>query len=210
ARPPILSSGRPVDSGRAETLLAQHRASRLRSEEAYECLGRLALGRLRERGSAVNDRLLQFGRQRIEYLDARNRQELAQLLHADIGLAPRHYGADELPRARCDPLCRHCIGDTEPLEHLAEMHAARPGAVRYRTRREERTLQLLRRADVRPWRARPHCEPGGGTGKSGAAAREQLALGYERIGKLLRPDEEVAARAIAYPVGETRSTRIGN
>jgi hypothetical protein len=184
--------------------------SRFGSQKTHECLGSLMLCRMRECGDAIDDRLLQFRGQRIEDLYSRDWQELADLLHADIRIAPSDHGSNQLAGARGDPLRRDRIGNSQAFDHIGEVHAARPRAVRYRSGREQGSLQFFRRTDVWPWCTGAHRKAGAGAGESCAAAIEQCALTDERARELFWPNEQVTARAVANPVREIRSARLGD
>ena len=101
----------------------------MRPHEVDERLIPFALRRAHEHGRAIHDRLPKFRRQRSDDLDARNRQELGGLLHANIGLTPYQYRADHLAGTRLDELRRDDVCDSEPFAGLDEVNAARAALV---------------------------------------------------------------------------------
>ena len=70
-----------------------------------------------------NSDLLNVRRERPYEIDARHRQQFADLLKTDIRLAARYYGGHRLAFDLLHPAFQ-LVGDTEPLEELQDIDAA--------------------------------------------------------------------------------------
>src|SRR5262245_21023946 len=113
----------PLPSRRLEALLLEQ----ARGFGGHELLERLSKARLlRSHQHAARERrdLLQRLRQRPDDLNAGDRQKLADLLDADLGLALRDHLADRNARIGYHDFRFDRIGDTEAREHGGKIEAA--------------------------------------------------------------------------------------
>ena len=67
---------------------------------------------------------LHLGGQRPDVIDARDRQQLADLLKTDLGFAARHHGANTLALNK-DGFRLQLVRDAEPLEELRSTDTVR-------------------------------------------------------------------------------------
>ena len=119
---------------------------------ALAASGSLAFGR---HARHVDDDLLQIARQRTDDIDAGNRKQFGDLLHADLGFARRHRRADRLALDD-DGLGPQRVCELEARDRGDEMPAARILAVGDGLCRNERGLEGVGGADVRLRRAGTH------------------------------------------------------
>src|SRR5262245_27528528 len=96
-------------------------------------------------------------------------------MDAEFGSSARHHGADELARLWGDPLRLHLLTDTEPLQHVEDVEAARAPAVGHALGCQQRVLELLGRRDVGTRRAGAYRNAGERVCEIDPGAVDQLA-----------------------------------
>ena len=139
--------------------------------------------------------------QRADDVDARNRRELAKLLHAELRFARRDHQADR-PFLDHDAFFQR---DVEALQQLGEIDAARADlGVRDRARGGQRALQGVDRADVRLRRAGAHRDADARAAE-GANLRHLAAVSqfFQRLGG---QDQQI--RAQVFYLRENRLGRV--
>ena len=130
----------------------------------------------RRQSGRIDQHRLQLVRQRPDEIDAGKRQQLVDLLHADLGLPFRHQGAHAHAELGLNELRLDLIGDAETTQHALEMNAARAAAVADGFGGEQRALERLGGADIGLRRARAHRHADAGTDEIDAAAGNHLAV----------------------------------
>jgi hypothetical protein len=153
-----------------------------RGQESQQYPGgvRLACGRDNSRRNDVHG--LQLGRQGPEQLGARNRHDLADQLDTELGFAACHdfgIGRGRRPGIQ-DRLGFDLFGDTQAIENLLEMDAARSAdrwvGIDDRSGGEERALEGFDRSDVRLRRSRANRNANTNAGEGQFAIGRDLAL----------------------------------
>src|SRR5947207_14389816 len=111
--------------------------------------GRLRRGAPHRKAGGVRRHLLQRRRQRADERDARHRQDLAHLLHAELGsaLGDRLGGRAGGPE---EGLVLHHGGDAQALEHAGEVDAARGALPRVHVGERSHGQQRLLEGGGRP------------------------------------------------------------
>src|SRR6266581_693308 len=142
-----------------ETGGGELRLERRARDECQERPCRVRRGALRRERARVDGDLLEVLRQRADERDALDRQDLADLVHADLRLAvDERFG--RVPALPQEGLVLHRVGDAEALEHSSEVDAARGPdrgiVVDDRARGEQRALEGLGARDVGQRRALLH------------------------------------------------------
>ena len=134
--------------------------------------------------------------------NALDRQQLAHLLQAQCIVACGHLlGHRRLLHHHC--LAVHLIGNAELLEQFAlDVHAARAIRVRHRLRREQRRLELLRRADVGHHLACLDHDTDARIGQIDARIRTHLARLDEIVERVTHHDHDVGRLAARQTVGD--------
>src|SRR6267142_1652039 len=127
--------------------LPQDRAGVRRSEESDQRPGRRRFF-CRGVDAARKDRdMLDVGRQRAQIVDAPDGQQLAHLLEADLGFAPRNQLAGLNAGGRLNQPRLQLVGDPHALEQAQQIDAARAARNDDRFRPEQRALQRFAGAD---------------------------------------------------------------
>jgi len=136
--------------------------------------------------------LLQRRRQRSHDLHPCNRQQLADLLDAELRLAAGDELADGDAGFGDDELGLHFGGNSQPLQDAWKVDAALAAlGMGDRARREQRAAQCFRRANLGLARALAHRNPDAGAGKIDPAAGDRLAARNEIIDRLGRENGEI-------------------
>ena len=129
----------------------------------------------------------------------RYREQLADLLETDLGLAARDHLTDRIAGRRDPALGFDRIGNSEALEHSLEIDAARAGRICDRFGRQQRMLECVGRADVGLRRARAHGDADAGAHEIDTAAGDELALLDEVVDAGARHDHQVGDLAALHP-----------
>src|SRR5262249_39166668 len=125
----LLVPTSPVRLNRVQALLLDDRCGGFRTQEGHEGRRGLALRRARKHRRGIGDDLLQIARQWSDDVDAGDRQQLANLMDADLRCAARHHGGDGLVPPRRYAFGFDGIGDAEALEDITNVEPARAPAV---------------------------------------------------------------------------------
>ena len=119
---------------------------------------------------------MNFRRQRAYELEPRHGQELWNLLHGKLCLAPRQYLADETARL-CSRLGLDLLRDAEALNHFHEVHPARAtGGMGNRFGVKQRTLEGFEAAYVGLAGSGAHRDPGAAARKLSFASGSDQPL----------------------------------
>ncbi len=141
----------------------------------------------------MTERFLQLGRQRAGEAHALHRQDLADLVDAELDLAaPDRLG--DVPALAQRGLSIHLVGDSEPLENFCDMLPAGPGLrvdVDHRARREQRALEGFGGGNIGQRRLLVHRHADADARDRPAAARCHPAVALELWQHLARHDHHV-------------------
>ncbi len=160
-------------------------------QKSDECAGSIRILRACRNPGGEHSYSLNLWRQRSNIVDARLRQEFADLLEADLCLSTRHHGADSL-EVDSPALPQHLIGDSQALKQLGgEIAPADAGGIRDRFRLQKRACQGIHRADVRLGRARSHGHTDARTRKRNPAVGQNPAVLDQLIQRVVRHDHDV-------------------
>src|SRR5229473_2424775 len=166
--------------------------------EGDEGSRRLRCGRPRGHGGGIGGDLLKLFRKRPHELHALHGQDLADLVHAELGLAFH----DRLRRVAARPengLFLHRVGDAQALEHAREVDPAggSPGGIRVHDglRGQDRPLERFRGRDVGQRGALAHGDSDGRPGEVGPGVRYHEPLPRELLEDGVGDDDHIRGLA---------------
>src|SRR5262245_2057186 len=172
----FYKDGAESASARLQAFLLQNRNGLRRGQELDQCFGGVGLRCAGMDAACEHGDLLDVRRQRSDEVDAGDRQQLAHLLEADLGVAARDDLADRDAGCADFDLVLDLIGDAHALEQCGHIDAARPGGIGDRFCRQHRLLDLVAGADVGLRHAGAHRDADPRLGEVDTAARDEFAL----------------------------------